>query len=105
MMLKKFLLASFMLLYVSLVQGQIETKAFPYFYGTKQSKEAPSLRIKKPDINKLLTEDSLFAKTGYKKLRFAKMVDLHTDVIHEGQWYTLENGDRVCLLEINAPQA
>lgn len=105
MMLKKVLLASCMLFCVSFVYGQIETKAFPYFYGTKQSKEAPTLRIKKPDIDKLLTEDSLFANTGYKKLRFAKMVDLYTDVIHEGQWYTLENGDRVCLLEINAPQA
>ena len=105
-MLKKLILASIMLICASsIVYGQIEAKAFPHFYGTKQSKEAPKLKTKKPDINALLEEDRLYAEKGFKKLRFAKMIPLHADVIREGQWYTLENGDRVCLLEINAPEA
>ncbi len=56
------------------------------------------------DVEMLKSEDRADARAGYP-LRIAKIIPMELDLIRDGEWISLPGGQKICQLNISAPEA
>ena len=87
-----------------MLSAQIEEKSSPKFYSGK-SNTIPIITLPDVDKNLLLQEDDDYKNLGYKKIRYAKIIDVNINPLKDGIWQTLPNGDRIWHIQIKASGA
>jgi len=67
--------------------------------------QTPIVSFQTPNTKALISEDVARDQTGMYPWRFGFNHLAHTNVLNEGLWVDLKNGDRICLLKIHCPEA
>ena len=99
----------FILLVIFLCKGfdlyaQISYGGKPVEFPAKLKSGIPIIEMPGFDINKMLEEDER-NKFQIKPYRFAKVFTVELDMTVSGKWDYLDDGSKVCRLEIHSPGA
>ncbi len=93
------------LLFLPSINAQISRGGTPYSFGSDFQKLGttlpPLLSLEKPNLEKILTEDSKIINNN----RFAVAIPVNYSLENVGQWTTLANGDRLWRLHLKVEEA
>jgi len=99
-------ITAFLLLFFSLqLIAQINDSGRPISFELKNDKQLiSSFKLPSPDMNQVNAED-LQRDTSFLPRRFSILLPVNIDFIKEGTWLQLENGYRICRLNLHAEGA
>ncbi len=101
---KTFTLSAFLLL-VFFSFGQQGDGGNSHLVNTLLLEQTPQVSFPKPSIKALIAEDLDRDPSGLYPWRFGFNNLTQINVLNEGLWVDLKNGDRICLLKVHCPEA